>query len=241
MATWVSSDWHCEPEKLKQAVLDWIRLGKEGNHRLVGNGDLFDILPWGSEKWRQPASIEQLATLLDGYPLDYVAGNHDPYPTMKRLMAPYPNITVYKRLEIEEGGRWYFLTHGHRWSVDWGFLGLRRVAPWFVETMVDVAPRWWYRFCRQVGWLASRPTPGAPAGKEKERITRLTRVIWAGASDHALKRGYCVVIGHTHTTGRRESGISKQQGSQAYMVDGGNLPDGTYVEITADAELKFLP
>jgi hypothetical protein len=106
--------------------------------------------------------------------------------------------------------------------------------------MVDVALGLWYRFCRRVGWLASRPTPGASACEEKERITKLTRVIWAGASDHALKNDCCVVIGHTHTTGLREKGISKKVGFQAYMLDDGNLPDGTYGEITGDAELKFL-
>ena len=241
MAIWISSDWHCDPERLKKAVVDWISLGKEGNHRLVGDGDLFDILPWGKDKWKQPASIKQLATLLDGYSFDYVAGNHDPYNTMKELMAPYSNIIVYKRLELEEGGRKYFFSHGHRWAIDWGFLGLRRIAPWFVETMVDIAPGLWYRFCRWQGWLATDPTPGASAGKEKERITKLIRTIWAGAADHALKNDCCVILGHTHTTGRRERGISKQVGSQAYMVDDGNLEDGTYVEITNDAQLEFLP
>ena len=91
------------------------------------------------------------------------------------------------------------------------------------------------------GWLASHPTPRASAGKEKERITNLTRIIWAGASDHALKGGCCVVLGHTHTDGRREHGISKEVGFQAYMADDGNLPDGTYVEITDDGRLRFLP
>ena len=92
MAIWVSSDWHCDPDKLKEVVVNWISRGKEGNLRLVGDGDLFDILPWGKEKWEQPASIEQMAKLLDSYPFDYVAGNHDPYNIMDRLMAPYPNI-----------------------------------------------------------------------------------------------------------------------------------------------------
>lgn len=240
MAIWVSSDWHCAPDRLKEAVVNWIALGKEGNHRLIGDGDLFDILPWGKDKWDNAASIEQLATLLHGYPFDYVAGNHDPYNTMRKLMAPYLNISLHKRLEIEEGGRKYFFTHGHRWAVDCGFLGLRHIAPWIVEKMVDVAPGLWYRFCRRLGWLASHPTPGASARKERERITKLTRIIWAGASDHALKNDCCVVIGHTHTTGRREQGISKEVGFQAYMLDDGNLPDGTYGEITDDARLKFL-
>jgi hypothetical protein len=169
-----------------------------------------------------------------------VDGNHDPYNTMRKLVAPYPNISLYKRLEIEEGGRRYFITHGHQWAIDWGFLGLDFIAPWFVEKMVDVAPGWWYKFCRWKGWLASQPTPGASAGEEKERITRLTRVIWAGASSLALKNDCCVVIGHTHTTGRHERGVSKERGFEAYMLDEGNLPDGTYGEITSDAQLQFL-
>lgn len=235
MAIWVSSDWHCDPYKLKKAVVDWIGLGKEGNNRLIGDGDLFDILPLGRKMWEQPESIGELVKLLDGYPFDYVAGNHDPYKIMKELMAPYSNITVRKRLELKERGRKYFFTHGHRWAIDWAWL--RWIAPWIVERLVDIAPGPWYRFCRRMGWLAHHPTPG----KEEEVITNLTRIIWAGASDHALKNNCCVVLGHTHTTGRREHGISKKVGFQTYTVDGGNLPDGTYVEITDDVELRFLP
>lgn len=240
MAILVSSDWHCAPDKLKEVVVNWIGQGKEGNLRLVGDGDLFDILPWGREKWEQPTSIEQMVKLLDGYPFDYVAGNHDPYNIMKKLMAPYPTITVHKRLQVEEGGRKYLFTHGHRWAIDWGFLGLRRVAPCIVETIVDIAPGLWYKFCRQQGWLASHPIPGASVSKERERITNLTRIVWAGASSYALQSDCCVVVGHTHTAGRREHGISKEVGFQAYMVDDGNLPDGTYVEITDAARLRFL-
>lgn len=241
MAIWVSSDWHCEPEQLKEAAVQWITLGKAGNHRLIGDGDLFDILPLGKKKWEQADSIEELAALLDGYPFDYVAGNHDYYGYMKKRLAPYANITVYRRLPLEEDGRRYFITHGHRWALDWGFLGLRRIAPWFVEIMVEYMPKPWYWLCRRLGWLASRPEPGASAGEERHRITKLIRTVWAGAADYALKNDCCVILGHTHTTGRRERGISRQAGFQAYMVDDGNLPDGTYVEITSDAALKFLP
>lgn len=241
MAIWVSSDWHCETEKLKEAVVQWISLGKEGNHRLIGNGDLFDILPLGTKKWEQAHAIDELVELLGDYKFDYVAGNHDYYNYMKGRMATYPNIEVHKRLKVEEGERTYFITHGHRWAIDWGFLGLRRIAPWFVEKMVEYCPRPWYWLCRRLGWLASQPDPGASAGEEQNRITKLIRTIWAGAADHALKNECCVIIGHTHTTGRRERGISQQVGAQAYMVDDGNLPDGTYVEITYDAHLKFLP
>lgn len=240
MAIWISSDWHCAPDKLKEVVVNWITQGKERNYRLIGDGDLFDILPWGKDKWDNAVSIKQLATLLNGYPFDYVAGNHDPYNIMRRLMAPYPNISLHKHLEIVESGQRYFITHGHRWSMDWGFLGLRHIAPWFVEKMVDVAPAFWYKFCRGMGWLASHPDPGASVGEEKERITRLTRIIWAGASAYALKNDCCVVIGHTHTTGRREHGTSLNEGFQTYMLDDGNLTDGTYGEITSDAQLKFL-
>ncbi len=45
MAIWASSDWHCDPDTLKKDVVDWIRQGKQENHRLVGVGDLFNILP----------------------------------------------------------------------------------------------------------------------------------------------------------------------------------------------------
>jgi UDP-2,3-diacylglucosamine pyrophosphatase LpxH len=212
----------------------------EEGHLLVGDGDLFDILPWGRKSWEQSGSIAQLAQLLDGYPFEYVSGNHDPYKYMVDLMQPYTNIHVHKRFEPKADGRDYYITHGHRWSVDWGFLGLRRIAPTIVEFMVDIAPGFWYRFCRKMGWLASHVNPGASADKERERITNLTRIIWAGASNHALKNDCCVILGHTHTSARRERGISKEIGFQAYMADGGDLNDGTFVELADDARVYFL-
>ena len=240
MAIWVSSDWHCDPGGLKQAVMEWINRGKAGGHRLIGDGDLFDILLLGRMLFQNAASVEQLATLLDGYPFDYVAGNHDPYNIVRKIMASYTNITMHRQLRIEENGRRYFLTHGHRWAVDWGFLRLRHIAPRLVETMVNVASGPWYWLCRRVGWLASRPAAGAPAGKELQRINKLIRVIWAGASHHALKQDCCVILGHTHAAGSRQRGISKEAGFLAYMVDDGDLPEGTFVEITGDAVMKFL-
>ena len=240
MAVWVSSDWHCQPGELKDEVVEWIRLGKEKNIRLIGAGDLFDILPLGEDAWKVNDSIEQLIRLLDGYPFDYVTGNHDPFKTMKKLMANHSNIVLHKELRFELDGRWYYIAHGHKWALDWGYLGLRRIAPWFVEKMVDVAPGIWYSFCRWQGWLADERDPNEPDSKELERINKLTRIIWAGASDHALKKGECVILGHTHTTGRRERGINKDVVTQAYMADDGNLPDGSYVEITDDARIQFL-
>lgn len=241
MSTWVSSDWHCQPGELKAAVREWIQLGKQGGHRLIGAGDLFDILPLGIGQWSNAASMRELAESLDGYGFDYVAGNHDPYRTVKRMMAPYPTITVSKRLDFEEAEKAYHCTHGHRWAVDWGFLGLRHVAPRVVEVMVEYVPGPWYWFCRRMGWLASELDPESAQGRERERINNLTRVIWAGASGHALKNGCCVVLGHTHTTGRYERGIGARAGCCAHMVDGGNLPDGSFIEITDDARISWLP
>lgn len=240
MAIWVSSDWHCEPAELKAGVVEWINKGKEGNHRLVGDGDLFDILPLGKDRWKTAAAVRQLATALDGYRFDYVAGNHDPYPVMKKLMSPYPNIVVHRRMEVQEGGRKYFFDHGHRWSLDWGFLGLSSIAPKVVDFMVDHAPGLWYWICQRMGWLASPPTEGATAGKEREKINKLVMVIWSGATKYALKHSCCVIIGHTHTAGRSERGISLEQGFLAYLVDDGDILDGTFVEITDDARLRFL-
>jgi UDP-2,3-diacylglucosamine pyrophosphatase LpxH len=237
MVVWSSSDWHCDPEELKDFVKYWISLGKAKNYTLIGTGDLFNILPWGEDKWENASSIEQFVNELDGYPFVYVSGNHDPYKTMNRLLAPYPNIKVCKRYESEINSRKYFFTHGHRWAIDWGFLGIRHIAPHVVEFMVDVAPGLWYWFCRKVGWLANEQPK---FGEEQQIINNLTRIIWAGASDHAIKNKCCVILGHTHTSGRREYGISKQIGFQAYVVDGGDLQNGTYIEITDDARLKWL-
>jgi len=241
VATWVSSDWHCQPGEIKVSVAQWIRLGREGNHRLIGDGDLFDILPLGRDKWKDSAAVKRLAELLQGYHFDYVAGNHDPYRVVKELMAPYPNIIVHKRLEVADSNVVYYVTHGHRWALDWGFLGLRHVAPALVEFMVAHAPRLWYWLCRRLGWLASTPRPGASESEERERITSLTRVIWAGAAGHALSHGCCVIVGHTHTTGRYERGLGAHRACCAHMVDGGNLPDGSFVEITDDARIAWLP
>lgn len=240
MATWVSSDWHCQPDGLKDEVVKWIRLGRQGNHRLVGSGDLFDILPLGKKKWKRAPVFEQLKDELGECEFCYVAGNHDPHRTMQELVSPYLKNKVMKNLTLQEGDREYLITHGHRWSIDWGFLGLRHVAPSLVEFMVDYYPRLWNWICRRAGWLASQSCPDASESREKERITNLTRIIWGGASQHALKRDCCVVLGHTHTTGRRERGIGKHLGSQAYMIDAGNLPDGSYVEIDRDAKIEWL-
>ncbi len=240
MAIWVSSDWHCQPDKLKVDVLEWISQGKLGNHRLVADGDLFDILPLGIKQWQSAASIGQLAKMLDGYPFDYVAGNHDPYPTMKKLFAPYSNIKLHRRLEINEGGKKYIIVHGHRWSVDWGFLGLSKIAPSVVEFMTDHAPSLWYWICKRMGWLASPTDTGVPSGKERERINNMIMVIWSGATKFAIKRDCCVIIGHTHTACQSKRAVSTEQGLFTYLVDDGDLGDGTYVEITDAARLKFM-
>lgn len=247
MAVWVSSDWHCQPEELKENVVEWIRQGKENKHRLVCAGDMFDILPLGEKKWWGADSIVQLAEILDGYPLFYVTGNHDPFKVMEELMAPYSNIRVYKQLILpdefnntELGYRRYYITHGHEWSLDWGLLGLGRVAPWFVEKMVDMMPGLWYKFCKSRGWLASERDPSAPPFEELEPITKLTRIVWAAASEYALKENICVITGHTHTTGVRRRGVGRNKPTQTYIIDGGDLNDGSYVEITDDARIRWM-
>ena len=246
MAVWVSSDWHCEPGKLKDNVVNWVCTGKKANHRLIGNGDLFDILPYGRKEWEpptQPVALQEFLELLGGYDFDYVTGNHDPYSVMRKLLAGYPNIKVHRKSLAVAGeeGRQYFLTHGHRWAIDWGFFRLRQIAPPLVEFMVEYFPNQWYGICRHMGWLASQPSPWRWKGKETERITNLTRVIWGGATQHALKETCCVVLGHTHTVGRQETTPVGQRVCCAYVVDGGDLGrDGSYVEIAKDAEVKFL-
>ncbi|MDD5093496.1 MAG: hypothetical protein PHV74_03830 [Dehalococcoidia bacterium] len=246
MAIWISSDWHCDPEGLRPGVVEWITLGKQGKHRLIGDGDMFNILPLGKKKWQQAAACKQLGELLGDYPFDYVAGNHDPYGVMVELMKPYPNIKVYKnQLEVEEGGRKYYITHGHRWSIDWGFLGLKHIAPPVVEFLVNtpLLRDLWYRICRWRGWMASDLKKASPvSGKEQDKINKFIRIIWGGADKHALENNCCVIIGHTHTSGIHRRGVSRSLPSQAYMMDDGDIQvDGSYVEITKDAELQWLP
>jgi len=247
MAIWISSDWHCSPEGLREGVEQWLRLGKEGGHRLIGAGDLFDILPLGEKQWKSNSeSISQLAMALDGYPFDYVTGNHDPHGTMVKLMAAHPNINMHKGLEFEHQGRKFFVTHGHRWAIDWGFLGLSRIAPPVVEFLTNSPLKGlWYRICRWRGWLASHEEQKDTTGKESQSINNLTRIIWKGASEHALKKNCCVILGHTHTTGYRGRGKGREEPFEAYMADGGNLPDGSYMEIPESdgkiVEIKWLP
>ncbi|MDP2662004.1 MAG: hypothetical protein Q8R28_14870, partial [Dehalococcoidia bacterium] len=157
----VSSDWHCQPDVLKDCVRYWIRRGKAGNMRLVGAGDCFDLIPLGWHQWILPPALLQLAGELDGYPLKLVEGNHDPYLWLKEVVAPWSNISVLHELNILDpvNQHAYRISHGSSWSLDWGYLGLNSVAPRLVEWMVRHHPIAWYAFCKSRNWLASLDPP----------------------------------------------------------------------------------
>ncbi|MDP2659426.1 MAG: hypothetical protein Q8R28_01675 [Dehalococcoidia bacterium] len=234
----VCSDTHNQPGELKEYVRYWIRRGKAGNMRLIGAGDWFDFLPLGIEQWSPVSpSVVQLMEELDGYPLHLVEGNHDPLQWLAGIFQIYPNILVSHDYQFCTHDRTYHVSHGHQYSLDWGYLGLNNFAPHLVEWMVRHHPTAWYRFCKSRNWLASLDLPG---GVEHETLTPLSRIIRAGAQRSAVEHKRCEIFGHTHLSGRETIGVSSRAGFRSVWVDCGNLPDGTYCNITDDARLMFL-
>jgi len=234
-----SSDWHCGPGELIQEAKEFIARGKGAEAILVGCGDLFDLLPLGREQFHQSQAVKELIQAIDGYPFYYVSGNHDPYRWVVELFHPFPNVKVTRRLECELTGRTYLFTHGHQWAIDWALL--RHIAPQFVEFMVDFSPRIWYRFCKRAGLMASEIKPKAiTGGRERQQYDDLTGLIWRNGIRFAQHHSLCVVLGHTHTSGKLERFVDENTGTVSIIVDGGDLRDGTYVVVDRDARLAHL-
>lgn len=224
-----SSDWHCPASALIPEAKKFIVEGISKGATMVGVGDLFDFLPIGKNKFKGCWAIEEMIDALDGYPFTYVGGNHDPPRWVKELFNKYPNIRVCKSFDIEEGGRKYRFTHGHQRS-DWWLW--RHIAPGWVEFAVDHFPRLWYWICKLFKWLPGETKERLklkPSYKESEKLTLAYSVIQSAWMRYAEAEGITVVIGHTHKAyqGRRWS----LEGALVGVLDGGNLPDGSLVEI----------
>jgi len=234
-----SSDWHCQPDGLIPEAGELIARGKETGAMLIGCGDLLDLLPLGREKFRHAGAVRELVSSLDGYPFYYVCGNHDPYRWVVELFQPFPNIKVLRRLVYRRDSRTYYFTHGHQWAIDWALL--RYVAPNIVQFMVDFCPGLWYRFCKRAGWMASEVKPRVATGqKERQQYDDFTGLIWRNGIRFAQHHGLCVVLGHTHTSGKLERFVDSSTGTIVIMVDGGDLRDGTYVVVDQDARIEHL-
>ena len=229
-----SSDWHCGPEGLSEDAKEFIRKGKALGATLVGNGDLFNLLPIGFDAFVNCAAIRQFEEEIGDYQFYYVAGNHDPYKWVKKLFGHMPNVTVKRHVELD---RFYF-THGHPWSFDWWLL--RHIAPQLVTFMVDVFPNQWNWFCGKVGWLP---------GKIKEDVKQERREttdygtavgkVWDAALKHAQKNDQIVIVGHTHCSGRMLGAI--EYIITTVFADGGLLKDTTYMRIEeSKASLLYL-
>ena len=218
--TIVFSDSHCQPDRLSPQIA-WV-IARAVNERepLVGVGDLFDLLPWGYDAFADCPAVKELVELLDGYLFDYVAGNHDPYRWVKRLFAPYGNIKVHRRFD----SLGLHFRHGHGWSIDWWFL--QHFASDFVEFMADYFPRPWYWCSRKMGWIPSMKKPARM--EESTMYNEAIGVVWNNAVKYAQNHGVTVIVGHTHAAAKLETLYG---GRRVVLADGGNLSEGTYLQI----------
>lgn len=232
----VSSDWHCQPDELIPQVKKLIEKAKPGEDILVGVGDLFDFLPLGKGKFKNSKAIDSFIELLGGRDFYYVTGNHDPYPWVRKRLKDYPNIKVYRTLNWDD--KWYF-RHGHSWADDWRYL--RHIAPPFVEFMAEHCPRFWYWLSRRKGWMPSVYKEHGYIGSPKERhkYNKAVGTVWRRAIRRAQHNALAVIIGHTHCSGTLRRAIDGEV--KAVMADGGDLRDGTYLEIDDDIRLCTLP
>lgn len=184
----LSSDWHCDPWELRPEVKLWIEKGKAQRATLFGVGDLFNILPWGEKRWeRQPdGAIYQLKRILDGYPLYYITGNHDPdVPWLEKMFADSPNIRIVPKIHV--GGA--DIRHGHETFIDWRIL--RHFAPEVVNFASRYFPKQWYDFCRRMGWM-----PSTFQGTDEYHAVVLG--VWQAAFKYSRKYNCKVLRGHTH-------------------------------------------
>lgn len=213
------SDSHCQPDKLSPNVVYIVDKARKEKEPLVAVGDLFDLLPLGYDAFVGCKAIQEFVELLDGYPLEYVAGNHDPYRWVKKLFAPYDNISVHKRLDAYG----FHFRHGHGWSADWRIL--RHFASGLVEFMTDYFPRPWYWLSKRMGWIPSAKKP--IENEESTEYNKAIARVWDNATKHAQRHGITVIIGHTHAAGRLETLYG---GRRIVFADGGDLKEGTYLK-----------
>ena len=232
----VSSDWHCQPDALIPQARELIGKADPSKDTLIGVGDLFDFLPLGKDAFRSSKAIDDFVEALGGQTFHYVAGNHDPYPWVRKRFKDYANIKVYRILNWDD--KWYF-RHGHRWADDWRYL--RYVAPALVEFMAEHCPRLWHWFSRRMGWMPSAHREDGAAGSPSERhkYNKAVGKVWRHAIRRAQHNDVALMIGHTHCSGILRRAMDGDV--KVVMADDGTLKDGTYVTIDDDIKLCTLP
>ena len=225
------SDAHVEPMQIMP--LAWRSLcarAHELHIPVVANGDMLDLVIWNWQPyWGSPATCNFMASV-DGLECYFVIGNHEGKAKwVRRLFHACPNIHVVQNLDINVNGVKWHIEHGDRKAIDWGPLGglYRGVAYAFLS----FAPHLWFRMMKRWRPGAMKPPPGT----ESEKYTKLTGIIWRRAMADALRRKANVIIGHTHTTERRE-----ERG--VVLLDGGDLRDASavYVDPTGIGSIKWF-
>ena len=219
-----SSDWHIRPEGLPPQVRDWIVKGKEEQAMLIGNGDLSAFMYCRWQGFIGSKAVRELETVLDGYPLTYIANNHDPIRFVRSVYAHIQNIEVVEEKDVLVGDTLYHFEHGSRFAIDWRLL--QKVNHWIASWF----PGFWLCWQNRRGRLPSQlkeKADHAATEKESERYRHHIGIIWRNALRDALKRTAVTVIGHTHKYGKHE------HAEGAGCVDGGDMQkDCDYLRIT---------
>ncbi len=224
--TWSSGDWHADPDELPYCVHEWIILGKRKGARLVGVGDLFDLVLYPHDEYRYGNARAELIGLLSGYPFYYVDGNHDPESLIKKLKLP-ENIKVSKSLDIGSGPAMWHFEHGYQRALDWSILS--KVTPAFTNFMLDHFPHVWHWICRRMGWIASGAKPELQG--ESTAYNVFIGTIHSAYIKYVESKRCSCVIGHTHAAFEAKAWKS----TEAFqLLDAGNLREGGHVVIDQD-------
>ena len=235
MVIYESSDWHIRPEGLPSHIEKWIAEGKKEKAVLIGNGDLSEFMYRRWQDFVGSATVRQLEEALDGYPLIYIATNHDPIRFVRKVYGHIQNIEIVEEKDIKVRDTLYHFEHGSRFALDWRCL--QKINHWIASWF----PGFWLGWQKVRGNLPSQlkeKAGPAMAEKESERYKFHTGVIWRNALRDALKRNAVVVIGHTHTYGRQEFAWG------SIWVDGGDMQeDCDYLRISEQGveHLRAIP
>lgn len=196
------SDMHLDPGDLFMADL-------RGYHNVYVVGDLFNLIPWGLDIWKESPGRLTVETFVDGLPdngCDYIIGNHEGREAwIRELFKAYPKVRVHSELEIESNGRTYRFKHGHQYTY-WRILSIG--ADDVVQYLTGwnrTLRNWWYNFCINRGWMPSKITNRSRGlisrifNRNPKNYNELVAWIWSFALREAhTKENMTLVIGHTH-------------------------------------------
>jgi len=203
----------------------WLRMGMREKATLIGNGDLFNIIPWGEKHWEvEHDAIDEFKIILDGYPFYYILGNHDlDEPWLKKMFADSPNIKIVPKIHVLGAD----IRHGHETFIDWAIL--RHFAPEVVNFMSRNFPDLWYKFCMKMGWM-----PSWFEGTDEYHAVVLG--VWRAALKYSQKHHCKVIRGHTH-----HAAVLNEPGEHWVLADSGSLgsADGFYIRWGAPGDLKI--